>query len=126
MATSHRLFVCLSCRAKDEAREPRHARSGARLHAALVATSARDKSSLVIVTPVECLSACPRPCAIALRGPGKHIYVFGDLDPVRHVGEILACAAQYVAAADGFLPRELRPEPLRAGILARVPPLPRF
>ena len=36
------VHVCVSCRAEGEALEPREARAGARLHAALVAAAARN------------------------------------------------------------------------------------
>uniref|UniRef100_UPI002FDBF185 DUF1636 family protein n=1 Tax=Falsiroseomonas oryzae TaxID=2766473 RepID=UPI002FDBF185 len=37
--------------------------------------------------------------------------------------DLLAAARAHAARADGFLPRAARPERLRAGILARLPPL---
>ncbi len=60
---------------------------------------------------------------MALSGAGRFTYLFGDLDPQRHGAEALAAAHAYVAASDGYLPREARPRVLQPGILARVPPL---
>jgi predicted metal-binding protein len=74
---------------------------------------------------VNCLSQCKRSCTVALSGPGRFTYVFGDLDPEApdHADAVLAVTASYAAAPEGFLAREDRPAPLRAGILGRVPPL---
>ena len=72
---------------------------------------------------VNCMSNCKRPCTIALSGPGRFTYLFGDLDPTLHVGDVLSVVAAYAEAEGGFLPRPARPEVLRAGILGRIPPL---
>jgi len=76
-----------------------------------------------LILPYQCLSVCSRPCAIALRAPDKFTYVFGDLAPHHSESAIIECATLYRRAPAGFLPREDRPPALRAGILARVPPL---
>lgn len=73
---------------------------------------------------MTCLSGCKRPCAVALLAPGRVTYLFGDLpaDAVS-AGELVRAARDHAATRDGWLPRAARPERLRAGILARVPPL---
>jgi len=58
-----------------------------------------------------------------LRAPGKFTYVFGDAKPRETESAIIECATLYRNSKTGFLPREQRPLTLRAGILARVPPL---
>ena len=70
------------------------------------------------------MSQCKRPCTIALSGPDRFTYLFGDLDPDApgHIDALLALSSLYADAPEGFLHREERPEPLRAGILGRVPP----
>lgn len=56
--------------------------------------------------------------------PGKVGYVFGDLPPdAAGAADLLAAAQAHAVAPEGYLPRALRPERLRAGILARLPPL---
>lgn len=56
--------------------------------------------------------------------PGKVGYLFGDLPAdAEGAADLLAVARAHLARADGFLPRADRPERLRAGILARLPPL---
>ncbi len=73
---------------------------------------------------VACLSGCKRACAAALMAPGKVGYLFGDLPPdAEGAADLLAVARAHAARADGFLARAERPERLRAGILARLPPL---
>lgn len=46
-----------------------------------------------------------------------------DPDAPRAGGALLAVARAHAARADGFLTRAERPERLRIGILARLPPL---
>lgn len=69
------------------------------------------------------MSGCSRACTMALQATGKHTYVFGDLqaDAVTAV-QVLACAAMHQQSTDGSLPRKERPERLRNGILAKLPP----
>lgn len=72
---------------------------------------------------VRCMSQCKRHCVVALSGTGKFTLVFGDLDASTDADAILQLAAQYAEAPDGLIERPNRPEPLRAGILGRIPPL---
>ena len=69
------------------------------------------------------MSQCKRPCAIALSGPARFTYLFGDLDPQLHADDVLSVTAAYTATSNGFLLRSERPVALRAGILGRIPPL---
>ncbi|NJM90869.1 MAG: DUF1636 domain-containing protein [Myxococcales bacterium] len=124
MIAPHHLFVCTSCRQVEEGKEPRELRSGARLFGNLrerFASWARRENFVIV--PCECLSVCTRPCSIALRAPGKFTYVFGDLKPGRSESAVIECATLYRRASTGLVPRQDRPYALRAGILARVPPL---
>lgn len=123
MSARTHLFVCTSCRRKGEAKVPPPWRAGARLLDGLlrIGTAWAQRVGLVIA-PVECLGACNRPCAVALRASGKYLYVFGDLQPGQDEAAVLECAELYRRAPGGLLPREQRPPALRTGILARVPP----
>lgn len=114
------LLVCTRCRAAGA--DPESPRAGAALLAAARAAAADDCAIRVI--GIACLSGCKRACAAAVMAPGKVGYVFGDLsaDP-EGAADLLAVARAHQARADGFLPRADRPERLRAGILARLPPL---
>ncbi len=119
-----RLHVCTSCRPSTIPREPAEERPGHQLHARLAAAIATDPlRECVEVVPVECMSLCPRPCAIALASKERWTYLFGDQQADTSVEDILDCLRRYLAAADGELPRAERPPSLRASILGRIPPL---
>lgn len=117
------LHVCTSCRKPGAPREPRESRPGFILYRRLRETfDATPLQHRVDVVPVECLSLCPRPCGISLSSPGAWTYLFGDQDPAGATDAIVDCVSLYAGTVDGFMPREERPNPLRASILGRVPP----
>lgn len=109
------LHVCLTCKGAEPLPEGA-ARPGAELFAAL-----KDAPGLRVVG-VECLSNCKRACTVALSGPGRWTYVYGDLTAA-HVPDIVAGAAGYAAAPDGLAPWRERPEIFRKGVIARIPPM---
>ena len=113
------LLVCTRCRA--EGADPQAPRAGASLlHATRIAAGGTPG---IAVAGVACLSGCKRACAAALIAPGKVGYLFGDLTPdASGAADLLAVARAHAARPDGFLPRADRPERLRTGILARLPP----
>jgi len=78
------------------------------------------------IEAVDCLSDCNRACAIALAAPQKTTLMFGDLPPLQSASAILQLAEQYHAIPDGMVPRQERPDALKKGILARIPPLQNF
>ena len=120
------LSICLRCRDGREDRNTHLDRRGGRRLAHAVADAFSDSTAAhrgIRLRGVNCMSNCKRPCTIALSGPGRFTYLFGDLDPTVHVGDILSVAVAYAEAEGGFLPRPARPEVLRAGILGRIPPL---
>lgn len=108
--------VCVSCRA---AAGPDEARPGADLLAALRATDVPG----VEVRAVQCLSVCKRPCTVALSAPGRYTYLFGDVDAAGGIVDLLACIETYRRQEHGYMLWRERPESLRRGILARIPPL---
>ena len=117
------LYICIRCR---DGRETTFEddRGGARLAAAVIgARAARTDLPPHTVTGVHCMSQCKRPCTVALQAPGRYTYVFGDLDPGAHAGDILDLLALYAAEPLGFLPSDRRPRAMQAGILGRIPPL---
>ena len=110
------ISVCTSCRPAEGEGSP-----GDVLLAALRdAGPARDGAT--VVRPVQCLSVCKRPCTVALSGPERYTYVFGDLDPATAAAPLLECARLFAETEHGFLLWRERPEALRRGILARIPP----
>ncbi|MFT7771693.1 DUF1636 family protein [Roseateles sp.] len=71
-----------------------------------------------------CMAACSQGCAAALQGQGKHSYLFGRLAPdAASVDALLAVAAEHAEPGDGLLAWARRPERLKAGLIARLPPL---
>jgi len=62
------------------------------------------------------------PCTVAISSPGRCTYVFGDLDPARDAAATLASARTYAGQEHGYMLWRERPEPLRRGIVARIPP----
>ena len=109
--------VCVSCRVGDGTGRP-----GEDLLRALRARG-DDLGPNVSVRAVQCLSVCKRACTIALSAPGRYTYVFGDLDPAAGVEDLLACVETYGRQENGFMLWRERPESLRRGIVARIPPV---
>ncbi|MFQ3312676.1 MAG: putative metal-binding protein [Colwellia sp.] len=117
------LHVCTSCRALGSVREPIEKRAGFKLYQALRTMFNESKlSHQVEVKPTECLSLCPRPCAIAFSSAGAWSYLFGDQHPEKSAGDIVECIALYLDTPEGIMPRKTRPKTLRGSILGRVPP----
>jgi predicted metal-binding protein len=75
--------------------------------------------------PVECLGNCRRGCTVSLSVAGGWTYVFGDLAP-ENAPEIVAAASLLAGSPDGLMPWRGRPEPLKRGMIARLPPLDRM
>jgi predicted metal-binding protein len=116
------LHVCVTCLAgEDRETVPR---AGRRLHDALADAQRRqgEPPSFCIVE-AECLSNCNRGCSVALSGPGRWSYVYGDLGEAS-VDDLLAGASRYAATVDGLVPWRERPTIFRKGVIARIPPFP--
>jgi predicted metal-binding protein len=110
------VFVCTTCRHPDDAPETRP-RAGARLAAALV--SSRE----VVIREVECLANCQRGPSVAMARAGGWSYVFGGIVPGE--GEAVMEGARLLSgSADGLMPWRGRPECLKRGLIARIPPIP--
>jgi predicted metal-binding protein len=119
------IHICTSCRAEGEALEPRSERSGARLHAALTEAAAADGAPHVRIVPVDCMSVCKRPVTVGFSSPGKWTYVYGDFanEPLDvSAAVILDGATRFAATADGLIPWKERPQALKKGVVARLPP----
>ena len=111
------IHVCVTCRKAAGSEE----RPGAELFRTL---ALGPNPHGFRVEAVECLSVCKRPCTVAVSSPGRWTYVYGDLDPATAADTILAGAALYARTSDGIVPWRERPEPLRKGVVARIPPFP--
>jgi predicted metal-binding protein len=114
------LHVCVTCLAgEDREAAPR---AGRRLHDALVEAQRRqDDPPRFRIVEAECLSNCNRGCSVALSGPGRWSYVYGDLGQAS-VDDLLAGASRYAATSDGLVPWRERPTIFRKGVIARIPP----
>jgi predicted metal-binding protein len=116
------LHVCVTCR-QAGGPDDKALRPGAILHRALTEALAGGDAPTVRVEAVECLSVCKRPCTIAVSGPGRWTYIYGDLDPAVSVETILDGLRRYAATSDGLVPWRERPEAFRKGVVARLPPM---
>lgn len=114
-----KIYVCVTCRTADEPIEPREQRAGARLLADLTMQGSQEFE----IIGVECLSVCKRPCTVSFAAPGKWTYVYGDLPADTSAQTILSGAQLYAAATDGLIPWKQRPDALKKGVVARIPPL---
>jgi predicted metal-binding protein len=111
------VYVCITCQcAGVPESEPR---PGALLAEATVRAA---EGTGVIVRRVRCLANCSRGPSAAMRCNGSWTYIFGGLG-TDCATALIDGARLLAAAADGILPWRGRPEPLKRGLIARVPPL---
>jgi predicted metal-binding protein len=114
------IFVCALCRAPDA---PRDAPRAGRALLEEIENLALCENSPFKIRSVDCMSGCNRACTVALQAHGKVAYFFGDLPPdAESAAQVLACAQLHQNSVSGLLARDDRPERLREGILARLPP----
>jgi predicted metal-binding protein len=115
------VIVCTTCRLTGASREVPAA--GQILLENVLMLQDRCPDAGLRVRGIACMSGCSRACTVAFQAPGKPTYYFGDLsaDP-ETAAQVLACATMHAQGADGTLPRSQRPERLRGGILAKLPP----
>jgi predicted metal-binding protein len=121
------MTICTTCRPPGASRElPAHGLTlFEALQDALLAREGDCAQPLGLqLRGLACMSGCSRACTVSFQAPGKFTYYFGDLVADAETAEqLIACAQLYGASADGSLARNERPERLRSGILARLPPL---
>ena len=112
------VLVCITCRATWD--PPGSVPRGPALAAATRA--ALGDASDVRVQQVRCLANCTRGLSAALRRDGAWTYVFGDLNENEDGPALIAGARLLATSSDGLLPWRARPECLKRGLIARVPP----
>ncbi len=117
------VFVCATCRPEGDATEPR---PGARLCARLTqAVGQRDLANEICVAAVACLSVCKRPVTIAVTGGGaRWSYLWGDIPVDTDLDALITGLQTYRQTSNGIVPWRSRPEMLRRGLVARIPPFP--
>jgi predicted metal-binding protein len=125
--SSHTLFVCKTCASVWQDGKRLGESGGEKLLKQLQEIAQdwelRDQFP---IQQVECMSACNRSCVVAFAAQGKITYLFGDLAVDDSAYAVLECASQYYSKPDGLLPWSERPEALKKGVLARIPPIPTF
>ncbi|MBC8021303.1 MAG: DUF1636 family protein [Methyloceanibacter sp.] len=117
-ATATTIYVCITCR---RAGEPETGSAPGLLLAH--ATSRAADGTGVTVRRVRCLANCNRGLSAAIRRDGAWTYVFGGLDPERDAAALVEGARLFARASDSIMPWRGRPEVLKRGLIARVPPI---
>jgi predicted metal-binding protein len=111
------IVVCVTCRRPgdpDDAPRP-----GAALAARTLAAAA---GTTLKIRRIKCLANCKRGCSAAIIRDGGWAYVFGDLEETASAA-LIEGAKLFAGSSDGLMPWRGRPEPLKRGMIARVPPL---
>lgn len=80
-------------------------------------------SDHVQVRPVQCLSVCKRPATVAVTSADGYTFLFGDLQTGSGTEALVSFVNSYRNAGYGLVPWRERPEVLRKGMVARVPPM---
>ncbi len=109
------IVVCASCR--DETGSDAHPRPGE-----LLAAATRDAAGAAIrVRQVECLGNCKRRLSAAILRDNCWSYIFGDLT-TDSGGDLVAGARLFATSPDRLMPWRGRPDSLKRGLVARIPP----
>jgi predicted metal-binding protein len=87
------------------------------------AVSRAAEGTGVAVRRVRCLANCNRGLSAAIRRDGAWTYVFGTLDPERDAPALVEGARLFAGAREAIMPWRGRPEVLKRGLIARVPPI---
>lgn len=110
------IHVCETCRSGAEAIDT--PRDGA-----ILAERAKAMSSEGIeIRSVACLANCKRALSASIQSADGWSYVFGDLS-VDSAEDLLEGARLLSLSTDGLMPWKGRPEALKRGMIARIPPL---
>jgi predicted metal-binding protein len=121
MTAAPTVYVCITCRGQggESSELDADARPGMRL---AEATERAAAGTDVVVRRLRCFANCSRGPSAAMRANGSWTYVFGGLDE-NCAAALIDGARLLAAAADGILPWRGRPDVLKRGMIARVPPL---
>ncbi|SFG84929.1 Predicted metal-binding protein [Palleronia marisminoris] len=110
------LLVCIKCRRGIDT--PGESRRPGKVLADAVAGQLPEGVRLV---EVECMSNCERGCSVALRGPDRWTFVYGNLTEA-DAALVVEGAGLYAAQPDGLVPWRERPEHFKRNCIARIPP----
>lgn len=116
-ATGVVVFVCRSCRSDvDPNADPR---PGALLAQSAIALGEAEG---IDVRSVNCLANCKRGLSAAVRSADGWSYIFGGLT-VDDAPDLMIGARLLAHVPDGLMPWRGRPDSLKRGMVARIPPL---
>ncbi|WP_045019320.1 MULTISPECIES: DUF1636 family protein [Rhizobium] len=110
------VFICRSCR--DDTDPDADPRPGSILAEAAIV---KAQQSGIDVRSVNCLANCKRGLSAVLRGADGWSYIFGGLTP-GDAEDLLTGARMLAASPDGLMPWRGRPDTLKRGMVARIPP----
>jgi predicted metal-binding protein len=113
------VLVCITCRTPTQSDDA--ACKGVAL--ATATKLALGDELDVDVKRVRCLGNCNRGLSAAIRREHAWTYVFGHLDAERDGPTLIAGARLFAGSTDGLMPWRGRPDPLKKGLIARVPPI---
>ena len=112
------IYVCITCRRPGDPEDaPRPGLKLAR------ETKRAAEGTGLKVQRVRCLANCHRGLSCAMRRDGGWAYVFGGLEAGRDAEALIEGAKLFARAEDGLMPWRGRPEALKRGLIARVPPI---
>jgi predicted metal-binding protein len=125
---AHTIFVCTTCASTWENGKRVGESGGEKLLKRLQEDYQNSQFEQEIkIQAVECMSACSRSCVICFAARDKYTYLFGDISPEltsEQVAGVFECANKYYNHPQGLLPWAERPDPLKKGVLARIPAVP--
>ncbi len=117
-AAATTIYVCITCRRPGDPDEgPR--RGEAFADDTIAAAAGTD----LAVKRVRCLANCKRGLSAAVRRHDAWTYIFGDLDPESGARALVDGALLFAGANTDVMPWRGRPEALKRGLMARVPPM---
>ena len=117
------LHVCVTCKVAATSPDQAPEQRGQPLYDMLEREiAARGLGGAIRLAPVECLSVCKRPATVAVSGPGRWTYVWGDLESGRDCATLIDGLVAYSTAPNGIIPWKQRPQIFKSGVVARLPP----
>jgi predicted metal-binding protein len=119
------IYICTTCKRQGppESAQPESGPDEPRPGALLAAATERAASGTeVTVRRLRCLANCTRGPSAAMRCNGSWTYLFGGLD-TENAEALIEGARLLATAPDGILPWRGRPDILKRGLIARVPPI---
>jgi predicted metal-binding protein len=129
------VMVCITCR--DAADRQNGATLGAESRGAETVVAEAPRAGMLLadatefaaaavpgvsVQRIRCLGNCSRGPSAAIRCDSSWTYIFGDLEPDRDAAALIIGAQLLAQAPDGIMPWRGRPDSLKRGLIARVPP----